>query len=242
MLILSGELEAVIWAAQLAAARLALAGAAGNGSRGSTTLSRADSRSILRAESRSGLASRADSRMSAPSRADSRSPSVAPSGDSSSAHCAAGGPHVPVLGTGSLGFRLTGALGMQSPNEAALLKAVLVDSDPQQSQLTVLLPLDVVHRVFVPEGHFRSVEERSGSSITLGSHHAPSRTQLVTISGTRLGNSMAALYLQELLAQHGVGAAGNEVTARSTNGSMRAISPSKKLSRTSLSSESTTTP
>lgn len=131
--------------------------------------------------------------------------------------------------TSSLDFNVLGSLapagtlGMQSPNEVAVLKALLGDSNPAQAKLTVLLPGDIVQSMLVPHGHLEAISKRSGSCMELADAArnmprspslAAAKMQSLTISGTRLGNSMAVLYLQELLLQHGSAVSGGSGRGR----------------------------
>lgn len=95
-----------------------------------------------------------------------------------------------------------GMLAVQSPNEAALVKALLVDrKEESEAELSLLFPRDVIRRVLVPKGRLQAVAKRSGSQVKLGTDKA-SASQLVTFTGSRLTNTMAVLYLQELLIEH----------------------------------------
>jgi hypothetical protein len=87
-------------------------------------------------------------------------------------------------------------------SEDALLTAASPDlPDSSESQLMLLLPKELAQKLVSSNGQVRTIAERSGSRVELTSVRKVdiSSSQLLTLSGTRLGNSMAALYLQELL-------------------------------------------
>jgi len=98
----------------------------------------------------------------------------------------------------------TSLVGNSAPNEAALLKLLLAGPDPNRAQLQVALPSSFVQGVL--QKHLRTFEMRSGSTLELGPEHpgsgADPATQLLTTTGSMLGNSMAILYIQELMIQH----------------------------------------
>lgn len=97
------------------------------------------------------------------------------------------------------------ALGMsgQTPSEAKLLKMLLSGPKPNQAELRLVLPVSFVQQVLVAKGGRPGVAERSGSSVELGpEHNDDPATQIVTLKGQMLGNAMAVLYIQELLAEH----------------------------------------
>mmetsp|Transcript_123873 Transcript_123873/g.246516 ORF Transcript_123873/g.246516 Transcript_123873/m.246516 type:complete len:755 (-) Transcript_123873:312-2576(-) len=87
-------------------------------------------------------------------------------------------------------------------SEDALLRAASTDlPDSSESQVMLLLPKEMAQKLLSTNGRVREIAERSGSRVELSSVRKVdvSSSQLLTLSGTRLGNSMAALYLQELL-------------------------------------------
>jgi len=87
-------------------------------------------------------------------------------------------------------------------SEDALLKAASTDlPEATESQLMLLLPKELAQKLVSSNGQVRAIAERSGSRVELTSVRKVdlSSSQLLTLSGTRLGNSTAALYLQELL-------------------------------------------
>jgi len=87
-------------------------------------------------------------------------------------------------------------------SEDALLTAASTDlPDSSESQIMLLLPKELSQKLLSSNGQVRAIAERSGSRVELTSVRKVdiSSSQLLTLSGTRLGNSMAALYLQELL-------------------------------------------
>eukprot|EP00419_Tripos_fusus_P003029 CAMPEP_0172675038 /NCGR_PEP_ID=MMETSP1074-20121228/13056_1 /TAXON_ID=2916 /ORGANISM="Ceratium fusus, Strain PA161109" /LENGTH=598 /DNA_ID=CAMNT_0013492485 /DNA_START=42 /DNA_END=1838 /DNA_ORIENTATION=+ len=98
----------------------------------------------------------------------------------------------------------TSIAGDSAPNEAALLKLLLAGPDPNRAQLQVALPSGFVQGVL--KKHMHAFETRSGSTLELGPEHpgsgAEPATQLLTTTGSMLGNSMAILYIQELMIQH----------------------------------------
>eukprot|EP00927_Polykrikos_kofoidii_P035057 TRINITY_DN29634_c0_g1_i1.p1 TRINITY_DN29634_c0_g1~~TRINITY_DN29634_c0_g1_i1.p1 ORF type:complete len:667 (+),score=133.02 TRINITY_DN29634_c0_g1_i1:231-2231(+) len=102
--------------------------------------------------------------------------------------------------------------GLQAPlsGEAALLKALLAGTGTK-AQLRLVLPCSFVEAI-VSQGLLRDVAGRSGSKFEFSAplpvatsaaqaNHASdtAELQLVTITGTMVGNSMAVYYLQELL-------------------------------------------
>lgn len=87
-------------------------------------------------------------------------------------------------------------------SEDALQTAASPDlPDSSDSQIMLLLPKEMAQKLVSSNGQVRTIAERSGSRVELTSVRKVdiSSSQLLTLSGTRLGNSMAALYLQELL-------------------------------------------
>lgn len=84
-------------------------------------------------------------------------------------------------------------------SEAALLRALLAGPGIDQARLQLILPLGFVTSVLVSQGHLRQVASRSGSKLELGRVDPVSAAQFVNITGTMIGNSMAALYIQELM-------------------------------------------
>jgi len=111
-----------------------------------------------------------------------------------------------VDGSRQLPFRDTATTGLpcDSANEAALLKLLLGGPDPNRAQLQVALPSGFVQDVL--KKHLHTFEMRSGSTLELGPEHpgsgAEPATRLLTTTGSMLGNSMAILYIQELMIQH----------------------------------------
>jgi len=99
---------------------------------------------------------------------------------------------------------IAGLTGDAAPNEAALLKLLLGGPDPNRAQLQLALPSDFVQGIL--EKHLRTFEARSGSKLELGPEHlgsgAEPATCLLTTTGSMLSNSMAILYIQELMNQH----------------------------------------
>mmetsp|Transcript_75316 Transcript_75316/g.191068 ORF Transcript_75316/g.191068 Transcript_75316/m.191068 type:complete len:158 (+) Transcript_75316:565-1038(+) len=105
------------------------------------------------------------------------------------------------LGGRSLGAGLGGGLGS---GEARLLRTLLAGPQPDGAQLQLALPSALVAGPLLAEGRLRAIAERSGSRLELGAEYSPPPTQLLTITGSMLGNSMAILYIQELMQQLGV--------------------------------------
>ncbi|CAE7725717.1 PCBP4 [Symbiodinium microadriaticum] len=86
-------------------------------------------------------------------------------------------------------------------NDTEQLKALLVESDQSEASLTLLLPADAVNRV--AQSRLRKLEQQTGSQIEV--HVLGGRTSGVhqmTIAGTRSGNALAILHLQEMFAEH----------------------------------------
>lgn len=92
----------------------------------------------------------------------------------------------------------------QHPAEAQLLRTLIAGPQPDGAKLQLALPSAFVCGPLLAEGRLRAVAERSGSKIELDAHYTPPPTQLLTISGSMLGNAMAILYIQELMQQVGV--------------------------------------
>lgn len=123
-------------------------------------------------------------------------------------HQAAGGQAAPVAPPRDAvgldpGF-LQAASSVRTPSEARLLQGLLAGPQANRAQLQLMLPLELVRGLLAAEGRLAAIASRSGSKLTLGAEHASPATQLLTITGTMLGNAMAVLHLQELLQQHGL--------------------------------------
>merc|ERR1719321_2412762 len=83
----------------------------------------------------------------------------------------------------------------QSGNERAFHNA-LQASGISRSQLTLLLPSNILQNVLIPRGIVQEIAQRSGSTINLGIE-SPVNMRQVQLTGTMVANSLAALYLQE---------------------------------------------
>lgn len=231
ILILSGAREPVLQAAQLAAARVAEAGAVAATDAPSAPAS-AESRApaagvaagLLRAGA-SAVRARSEPKAQAQSppraaRARETGEKVAEKGvagetvvtaraeDDAVLAVSADGPSVreqPATAgkAGTPAGLLYAASALRTPREALLLQALLAGPHPNSAQLQLALPLELVRGPLIRGGRLRAIAERSGSKLELGPEYAPPATQLLTISGSMLGNSMAILYVQELLLQHG---------------------------------------
>lgn len=106
----------------------------------------------------------------------------------------------PSMASGSCGG--LGA-GPQLGSEAQLLQSLLAGPQPGLAQLQLALPLDLVRGPLLVGGKLQAIAQRSGSKLELGVVHSPPATQLLTVTGSMLGNSMAALYIQEVMLQFG---------------------------------------
>jgi hypothetical protein len=90
-----------------------------------------------------------------------------------------------------------------------ILKELSTDGgEAPQVELTLMLPEEDVRRALVSRGRLRALVARSGSEVRVGAIDASAAfkkakpMQLVMIKGTKLTNSLAVLYLQELLTEH----------------------------------------
>ncbi|CAE7433343.1 PCBP2 [Symbiodinium natans] len=86
-------------------------------------------------------------------------------------------------------------------NDEEQLKVLLAESDHSEASLTLLLPADAVNRV--AQARLKTLEHQTGSQIEV--HVLGGRTSGVhqmTIAGTRSGNALAILHLQEMFAEH----------------------------------------
>lgn len=108
------------------------------------------------------------------------------------------------IGMGGLGMGGLGCMGMAgsmmpgfgaSSNEMAFMQ-MLQASGINSAQLTLLLIKDLVHNVLVPRGIMSEIAQRSGCRIDLGPE-GPTGMLQVTLFGTMVSNSSAALLLQE---------------------------------------------
>lgn len=97
------------------------------------------------------------------------------------------------------GFRSGLACPGPSANEAALVRTLLLGPHPDQAQLQLVLPAAFVQHVLISQGHAQTIAARSGSRLEFGTEVSPPRMILVKVIGKMLGNSMAVLYIQELL-------------------------------------------
>jgi len=107
-------------------------------------------------------------------------------------------------GMGMGGFGGTNGMGMvgsmmsafgASSNEMAFLQ-MLQASGMNSAQLTLILIKDLVQNVLVPRGIMSEIAQRSGCRIDLGPE-GPTGMLQVTLFGTMVSNSSAALLLQE---------------------------------------------
>ena len=81
------------------------------------------------------------------------------------------------------------------------LQALLTESNHLEASLTMLIPADAVNRV--PKARLSQVERLTGSVIEVdGLGGRTSGVQQLQLVGTRNGNAMAILYLQEIFAEH----------------------------------------
>mmetsp|Transcript_128858 Transcript_128858/g.305726 ORF Transcript_128858/g.305726 Transcript_128858/m.305726 type:complete len:95 (+) Transcript_128858:1-285(+) len=90
-------------------------------------------------------------------------------------------------------------MGNMGSSEKAFFSA-LQASGINSAELTILLPKDLLHQVLVPRGIMSEVAQRSGSRIDVGEEAPPGMLQ-VTLHGQMVGNSMAAMLLQERVIQ-----------------------------------------
>merc|ERR1712060_52236 len=111
---------------------------------------------------------------------------------------------IPTVGTLSGQQTPTHSTISRSANEAVLLRMLLSGPHPQRVQLSLCLPREFVQGILVKQGFMRAIAARSGSKLELGTDHAGAATQLVTITGPIMGNSMAILHIQEKLLQGGI--------------------------------------
>merc|ERR1712039_225679 len=84
-------------------------------------------------------------------------------------------------------------------NERMFLSA-LQSSGINNAQLTLLIPINLIQNILVPRGFMAEIAQRSGAKIDLGTE-GPAGMRQVTVSGTMIANSLAALYLQEKVIQ-----------------------------------------
>ncbi|CAJ1442623.1 unnamed protein product [Effrenium voratum] len=104
-----------------------------------------------------------------------------------------------VMGAMGLGMGNMGNMGNMGSSEKAFFSA-LQASGINSAELTILLPKDLLHQVLVPRGIMSEVAQRSGSRIDVGEEAPPGMLQ-VTLHGQMVGNSMAAMLLQERVIQ-----------------------------------------
>ena len=92
-------------------------------------------------------------------------------------------------------------------HEEELLRILLGGSRLSQAQLRLIVSDAFVKNVLMNCGHIAAISQRSGSRFDFDekSTSLPSDAQAVVITGTILGNSIAALHVQELLLSHGYG-------------------------------------
>lgn len=86
-------------------------------------------------------------------------------------------------------------MGMPSGNERAFMQA-LQASGINSARLTLLLPVALVQNILVPRGFMGEIAQRSGVKIDLGPE-GPAGMLQVSLSGSMVSNSLAALMLQE---------------------------------------------
>merc|ERR1711974_387708 len=99
---------------------------------------------------------------------------------------------------GGMGMGMMG--GMVSTNERAFMTA-LQASGINNAQLTLLLPQTLVQNILVPRGLMAEIAPRSGAKIDLGAE-SPAGMRQVGLSGSMVGNALAAMFLQEKVIQY----------------------------------------
>merc|ERR1719335_5546 len=102
------------------------------------------------------------------------------------------------MGNG-MGMGMNGNLGDMSGSERAFMSA-LQASGATSSTLTLLVPQNMLQNVLIPRGIMQEISQKSGCAIDLGAE-GPGDTRQVTVRGSMVANSLAALYLQEKVIQ-----------------------------------------
>merc|ERR1719361_2346163 len=95
-----------------------------------------------------------------------------------------------------------GGMGMLSNNmmgmgNEAMFRAALQSSMQGQSnaQLLILLPVDLLQQILVPQGHLAEIAQKCGIRIDLGME-LPNNMCQVAFTGPIASNAMAAYFLQ----------------------------------------------
>merc|ERR1712187_448325 len=88
-------------------------------------------------------------------------------------------------------------MGMGNPMMAAgmnerMFLSALQSSGINNAQLTLLIPINLIQNILVPRGFMAEIAQRSGAKIDLGTE-GPAGMRQVTVSGTMIANSLAAL-------------------------------------------------
>merc|ERR1712232_1112424 len=93
--------------------------------------------------------------------------------------------------------------GAMAANEA-MFRAALQSTMTSQanSQLFLLLPVDLLQKALVPHGHLADIAQRCQIRIDLGVDVPPNMRQ-VSFTGSVPANAMAAYFLQERAVQYG---------------------------------------
>merc|ERR1711862_300125 len=113
-----------------------------------------------------------------------------------------GGGMNPMMGNMDMMGGMMGMMGqnpMMSPNERAFMSA-LQASGINSASLTLLLPQALVQNILVPRGFMAEIANRAGAKIELGAE-SPAGMRQVSLNGSMVGNSLAALLLQEKVMQ-----------------------------------------
>lgn len=96
-----------------------------------------------------------------------------------------------------------GPMGMGAMSGPMALQAVLRQQSmfgQQQTQLSLLLPVDLLQEALIPHGHLSEIANTLNINIQLGDQVASMRH--VMLSGTVASNAMAAYFLQERSLQY----------------------------------------
>merc|ERR1719424_2117528 len=94
---------------------------------------------------------------------------------------------------GSMGMGNMGPMAFQAVLQQSML-------GQQQTQLALLLPVDLVQQVLIPHGHLADIARTCNINIELGAEFE--RMRPVSLTGTAAANAMAAYFLQERSSQY----------------------------------------
>lgn len=91
-------------------------------------------------------------------------------------------------------------LGSTGHNEA-MFRSALKSVNGSQTQMILLLSMELLQKALIPFGHLAEIAERCQIRIDLGSEVPPGLRQ-VSLAGTAVANAMAAYFLQERSLQY----------------------------------------